>query len=427
MQAFFSSIINYQLSIINYQLLIIMSHPFPTPPIQPFERLQATDGLLVNAERWRKAHDYHRRRQNAHYQSLNQPGIVCGLGVQVIPAPKQVEAKYRDKRWLKIQPGIAIDLVGNMIVVPQAVEFRIATTVTGAEPVLLYLTVSYIDPDELRQKQQLEMVQETFRIDEKSSTPNSTEIEICRILLQPGEVVISQPAEVFFPGYNNLDLRYRPQAQNRPQAIVRMAQINHSDPDCARNFFNLTYLLQAIESLSFYLRGTEEVGQVTLSENLAEYDVLYLTGKQSLSSDSQKFTSPEIAALRGYLDAGGVLLIDAPVDAQPLIDSVQSLAILLESPLKPLEELRRDHPLRIRPFLFAALPIIGKQPLRLLAGGGIVLIIGDLASAWGIDRELSLSRMTIRSAHELGINILNYGVKRRQLIGLQQEDNLGEW
>ena len=130
MQAFFSLIINYQLS-------IIMSHPFPTPPIQPFERLQATDGLLVNAERWRKAHDYHRRRQNAHYQSLNQPGIVCGLGVQVIPAPQQVEAKYRDKRWLKIQPGIAIDLTGNMIVVPQAVEFRIATTVTGAEPVWL--------------------------------------------------------------------------------------------------------------------------------------------------------------------------------------------------------------------------------------------------------------------------------------------------
>ena len=415
MQAFFSLIINYQ-------SLIIMSHPFPTPPIQPFERLQATDGLLVNAERWRKAHDYHRRRQNAHYQSLNQPGIVCGLGVQVIPAPKQVEAKYRDKRWLKIQPGIAIDLTGNMIVVPQAVEFRIATTVTGAEPVLLYLTVSYIDPDELRQKQQLEMVQETFRIDEKSSTPNSTELEICRILLQPGEVVVAQAAEVFFPGYNNIDLRYRRQAQTRPQAIARMAQVNHGDPDCARNFFNLAYLSQAVESLCANLRGTDEVSQVTLAENLGEYDLLYLTGKQGLS-----FNSQEVATLKSYLGAGGVLLVDAPVDAQPLIDSVQSLATLVESPLKPLEELRRDHPLRIRPFLFAALPVIGTQPIRLFSGGGIVLIIGDIGSAWGIDRELSLSRMTIRSAHELGINILNYGVKRRQLIGLQQEDNFGEW
>jgi hypothetical protein len=399
-----------------------MSHPFPTPPIQPFERLQATDGLLVNAERWRKAHDYHRRRQNAHYQSLNQPGIVCGLGVQVIAAPKQVEAKYRDKRWLKIQPGIAIDLAGNVIVVPQAVEFRIATTVTGAEPVLLYLTVSYIDPDELRQKQQVEMVQETFRIDEKSITPNSSEIEICRVLLQPGEVVISQAGEVFFPGYNNLDLRYRRQAQNRPQSIAKMAQVNHADPDCARNFFNLAYLSQAVESLCANLRGTDEVAQVTLSENLAEYDLLYLTGKQGLALNNQ-----EVIALRSYLDAGGVMLVDAPLDAQPLIDSVQSLAALVGSPLKPIEELRRDHPLRIRPFLFAALPAIDKRAVRLFSGGGIVLIIGDIASAWGIDRELTLSRLVIRSAHELGINILNYGVKRRQLIGLQQEDNLGQW
>ena len=399
-----------------------MSHPFPTPPIQPFERLQATDGLLVNADRWRKAHDYHRRRQNAHYQSLNQPGIVCGLGVQVIEAPKQVEAKYRDKRWLKIQPGIAIDLAGNVIVIPQAVEFRIATTVTGTDPVLLYLTVSYIDPDELRQKQQVEMVQETFRIDEKSITPNSSEIEICRVLLQPGEVVVSQASEVFFPGYNNLDLRYRRQAQTRPQSIARMAQVNHADPDCARNFFNLAYLSQAVESLCSNLRGTDEVAQVTLGENLAEYDLLYLTGKQGLSLNNQ-----EVKTLKTYLDAGGVLLVDAPLDAQPLIDSVQSLAALVGPPLKPIEELRRDHPLRIRPFLFAALPAIDKRAVRLFSGGGIVLIIGDIASAWGIDRELALSRLTIRTAHELGINILNYGVKRRQLIGLQQEDNLGQW
>ncbi len=29
-----------------------MSHPFPPPPIKSLERLQAADGLLINAERW---------------------------------------------------------------------------------------------------------------------------------------------------------------------------------------------------------------------------------------------------------------------------------------------------------------------------------------------------------------------------------------
>ena len=58
-----------------------------------------------------------------HYQSLHQPGIVCGLGVSVIPAPADLPAQYRDGRWLQIQSGIAIDLVGNPIIVPQPIDF----------------------------------------------------------------------------------------------------------------------------------------------------------------------------------------------------------------------------------------------------------------------------------------------------------------
>ncbi|MCC5659036.1 DUF4159 domain-containing protein [Nostoc sp. XA010] len=399
-----------------------MSHPFPPPSIKPFERLQASDGLLINAERWRKAHDYHRLRQNAHYQCLNQPGIVCGLGVQVIAAPREVEAQYRDGRWVEIQPGIAIDLVGNLIVVPNTIDYRIATEVRDSDPVMLYLVVSYVDPDELRRTTQREVVQEMYRVDEKSTIPGSTEIEICRVLLQSGEATITQPADVFFPGYNNIDLRYRRHAQARPQAIVRMAQVNHNDPDCARSFFNLSYLLQAVEALYSSLRGTEEVGQVTLNENLQEYDLLYLTGKQALSLNSLEFDN-----LKKYLNTGGVLLVDAPLDGNALIEKIHGLAQQLENPLRPLDELRRDHPLRTRPFLFAALPMINQQVIQVLTGGGIILIIGDLGSAWGLDRALSLPRLTIRTAQELGVNILNYAWKRRQLIGLQQEDYSGQW
>ena len=53
--------------------------------------------------------------------------------------------------------------------------------------------------------------------------------------------------------------------------------------------------------------------------------------------------------------------------------------------------------------------------------------MGDLGSAWGLDRELSLPRLVIRTAQELGINILNYARTRRQLMGLQQQDDLGQW
>ncbi|MEC4816288.1 MAG: DUF4159 domain-containing protein, partial [Scytonema sp. PMC 1069.18] len=391
------------------------------PPIQPFERLKASDGLLIDAKRWSKAHDYHRLRQNVHYQCLNQPGIACGLGVRVIPAPHQAEARYRDGRWVQIQPGIAIDVAGNLIVVSKSYDFPVDLEVAKTDPIMVYLIVSYVDPDELRSGQQRDIVQETYRFDQKNSTPESFEIELCRILLQPGQNTITPPADVFFPGYNNIDLSYRRPAQARPQAIVKMAQVNHSDPECARNFFNLSYLIQSLEPLYPFLRGGDEVGQATLEEKIQDYDLLYLTGKQALTLNSREFEF-----LKNYLNLGGVLLVDAPSDATQLIESTKALAQQLESPLKPLEESRR-HPLRTRPFLFAALPIINQQTVRVLIGGGIILTIGDLAAAWGLDRELSLPRLVIRTAQELGVNILYYAWKRRQLIGLQQEDSSAQW
>jgi Domain of unknown function (DUF4159) len=400
-----------------------MSHPFPTPPIQPFERLQASDGLLINAERWRKAHNYHRTRQNTHYQCLNQPGIVCGLGVRDIPAPSKVEAKYRDGRWVQIQPGIAIDLAGNLIVVPAPYDFPIDVEVVNTEPLMVYLTVSYIDPEELRARDTKDTVRETYRFDQRNSTLDISEIEICRILLEPGKKEITQPADAFFPGYNNINLRYRRSAQARPQAIVQLAQVNHGDAGCDRNFFNLSYLLQSIQPLYSYLQGTEEAGQVSLADkNLQDYDLLYLTGQQALS-----INNVELDNLKKYLSSGGVLLVDAPTDAADLIKSTYSLAEQFKRPLKPLGELRRDHPLRTQPFLFAALPIINQRPIEISTNGRIILVTGDLASAWGLDKELTLPRLMIRTAQELGINILNYAWKRRQLIGLQQEDDTGKW
>jgi hypothetical protein len=410
-----------------------MTHPFPPPPITPFERLQASDGLLINAERWRQAHDYHRRRQNVHYQCLNQPGIVCGLGVRDIPAPHNVEARYRDGRWVQVQPGIAIDVAGNLIVMPNSYDFPIDMEVARAEPITVYLVVSYVDPDELRLRQQRDTVQETFRIDQRNTVPQSLEIEICRIRLEPGQTSITQPADVFFPGYNNIDLRYRRQAQARPTAIVRIAQVNHRDPECIRNFYNLSYFLQAVEPLYPLLQGAEEVSQVSLGENnpeynllheMQKYDLLYLTGNQGLFLDFA-----ELECVKSYLNSGGVLLVDAPLDAQPLIESVHQLAQQLENPLVALEDVprQRSHPLRTQPFLFGALPIVNQHPVRLSIGGGIILVIGELASAWGLERDLNLPRLMIRTAQELGINILHYAWKRRQLIGLQQEDTSGRW
>jgi len=401
-----------------------MTHPFPPPSIEPLERLNAYDGLMINADRWKRAHEYHRQRQNAHYQSINQPGIVCGLGVRVIPAPSKSKARDRDQRWLQVQPGLAIDLHGNVIVIPRAFNYHIETEIKGTEPLTIYLVTSYRDPEELQRSLTGEMIQETYRLEEITRPPGSLEVELCRMLLQTGTGTLTQPEDVFFPGYNQLDLRYRVPAQSRPQALVRLAQVNREDPDCSRNFFNLTYLLQAVDVLYPSLKGADELGQVTLVEGgdrLQYYDVLYLTGKQKL-----ELSLPELNALKAYLDQGGVLLVDIAAEATELRDSIQQLAQQLGTPLQPLTSLR-NHPLRTRPFLFAALPLSHQQPIQISVGGGILLVTGDLATSWGPDQELNLSRIMIRTAQELGINLLHYAWRRRQLTGLQQEDASGQW
>ncbi len=394
-----------------------MTHPFPNPAIAPMERQQVRDGLLLTAERWQRAHDYQRKRQNLHYQSINQPGIVCGLGVRVIPAPEEVAAQYRDHRWVQIQPGIAIDVEGNPIIVPHQINFRIATELKDSEPVTVYLVAQYRDPDRLGGSPDREVVQETFRIDERSRLPERSDVELCRVLVRSSKQdLLRTPMDVFFPGYGELDLRYRRQAQARPQGLVQVAQINSDDPECSQNFFNLTYLLRAVEDIYPSLKGAETVDRVTWDENIQPYELLYLTGQQGLSLNNHQFSM-----LSSYLKSGGTLLVDAPVQNTELIESVQLLAQHLQTPLKSLQESRRDHPLRIKPFLFSALPVVDGSRVQLLSGGGIILAIGNLGGLWGLDEQLERSRTEIRTAQELGINILHFAWKRKQTIDLQSE------
>ena len=447
----------------------------------------------MNADRWRLAHEYHRQRQNVHYQSLNQPGIVCGLGVHIIAPPADVRAQYRDGRWVQIQPGIAIDLFGNFIIVTEPESYRIVSENRSPNPLMVYLTISYVDPEklQLRRKLQGELLRETFRIDEKSSSPGEAEVELCRILLpvamEEGVVApvqLENPIDIFFPGYNNLDLRYRTQARSRPQAVVRVAQVNTSQLEGAavqQDSSNLSYLLQSVEALYPAMGAADEIGSVTLlpassQSNLLDYDVLYLKAQPSLS-----LTQGELNTLGRYLETGGVLLVDADIKGTRLeeliaikqqlqeaiarIDIIASIpdsnqdkhltaitrirpelnaeleaaqaeleaeisnvcvvfknfAQQLGTPLENLENLSWHHPLRTQPFPFAALPTINEQPIQLLTGGGIVVIIGDLSSAWGLAQKQPIPRETIRTAQEMGINLLHFAWRKRQLTPLPQE------
>ena len=407
-----------------------MTHQsFPPPPIDPFERLHIYDGLMMNRQRWLLAHDYHRRRQNVHYQSLNQPGIVCGLGVRLIEPPAEVSAQFRDRRWLEIQPGIAIDLEGNPIVVNEAIDrkYRIRTETPVTGTLTVYLVVSYVEPDNPERQQNTEVLREWFRFDEITHPPSDREIELCRIQLQPGTIKLENPTDVFFPEFNQLDLRYRIQAQARPQAVVRVAQMKHRDTDDGYNTArgklsdrhreNLSFLIQSLAALYPHLQGETEIEQVSLQtpKSVAFYDLLYLADWQIVELDET-----EIYTLKIYLKMGGIILMDSPTNNESLVDSINDIITQeLETDLQSWQELSRNHPLRTQPFLFGSLPNINQSSMQLWQGGGIILVTGTLSNAWGLDDE-SLNRNDIRTAQELGINFLHFAWQRRYMMQLIQ-------
>lgn len=457
---------------------------FPYPQIQSFERLQVSDGLMINSERWRLAHEYHQQRQNVQYQSLFLPGIICGLGVAPIQAPADLPAKFRDGRWVQIQPGMAINLQGNFIVVPNPLDFRISTTAYDLGITTVYLVLSYVDPAKLKHASSNEVLVETFRVNEKTDLPLDTDIEICRIAIAEGKLEIQKPSDVFAPTVSQLDMRHRLQAQLRPQTCIRVAHLQNSqDPQNLSPHHNaiaihdhFQSLSQSLPSLAPQIRLINPIsnldiyGSLTLDQ-LHNYHLLYLSHDQALALNDSTQSASQLA-LREYAAIGGVILIEIAIDHHALANlleihdelhsahqrlqkttqsrsnnqqqSDQSLMMLelaseleaikdeinstiqdLVNPLReclPLSfhltsfsELPAKHPLRSQPFLLPKLSGIIEQPIQIMVDEAVIVVLGELSPIWGGESAQDLSRSTIRNCQELGINILNYAAKRREI------------
>jgi len=453
---------------------------FPYPEIQSFERLQVSDGLMINSERWRLAHEYHQHRQNVQFQSLFLPGIICGLGVAPIAAPTDMPAKFQDGRWVQIQPGIAIDLQGNFIVVPTPLDFRISTSAYDQQITTVYLVLSYVDPAKLKRSQNNEILVETFRVNEKTDLPSDNDIEICRIAIAQGILEIQKPQDVFAPVLSELNLRDRIQAKLRPQNIISLACFGGNSNLVTAVQENFYFLGQAFTSLVPSLNLVTPIAELDLQseltlEQLLPYQLIYLHNSQvtSLNETTQR-------SLREYVINGGSIFIEVSIQQTKLENllaiqyelrsakaqlkrnakgqfndspdgltdyanmqvelqqEIEAIAIEIqshtnefiadlqsylpmESPLINFTELERKHPMRSQPFLFNNLPILIEYPLQILASGGIITVFGSLSSIWGgLPETQDLSRENLRTFQELGINVLNYATQRYTMTKAMQ-------
>ncbi|MGD1907547.1 MAG: hypothetical protein ACFB0C_16385 [Leptolyngbyaceae cyanobacterium] len=434
--------------------------PFPSPV--PFTRLQISDGLLMTADLWTQAHDYHRQRQNFYYQALFQPGIVWGLGVAVCAAPTTVDARYRDQRWVQVQPGVAIDRDGNPIVVPKAESFRLQSEPTVGSVATVILVLRYSDPTERIGGGVAAGGQpETFSLVE-TTHPEPEDIELCRLQIQGGKGAITTPEDVLAPGLNQVDLRYRSQAQATAQARVQMAYVplgSEQATDALRQ--NLAGLGDSLSGLYSKMAAAPPLSLIDSAEP-STWDWVYLPAARAT-----QLASDTLGLLSQHLHQGGTLMVAFDLEKtslpnlyplaqelqaaissarqEDLPDALQAslaqeyqavqgniaqqvalafqpltaLANQMGYPIQGLGTVERDHPLRRQPFLFSSWPVIDDYPLQVRSWGGLIGVLGPLATAWTVDASLQRSRETLRSSQELGINMLHYAQHRRHLSALQ--------
>jgi hypothetical protein len=384
------------------------NQPFPYPSPEPLERLRVHDNLTINAKRWLIAHEYHRKRQNIIHQSLYQPGIVHGLGIQLVEATEN-----HPRQSLKIQPGIAIDIWGNPIIVKKEEEFSFKLDNHTRGISTIYIIIKHFVPSNDSENSYIsDEMEEKFNLYQsyQPPKPQSGEIELCRIKIEADNGIIKIPDNFIFPRNNEININYRLQAQPRIMNSLHVGAIDELHE-------NLICLAESLPALFPNLNVTVH-GNLDLQEISDIYDVIYLP--------FNKINTQNSSAIKDFLDNQRVVLIE---DAQPeesKIENSNSQAINCENFIKQhlLSEsqelisweslLEKKHLLTKKPFLFTELPDFDQQKanLKISSCGKLILATGKLSNAWS---GMFSPRHDIRVAHELGINILHFVWQQRYL------------
>lgn len=439
--------------------------PSSRSPINSLQRLNVYDGLAINASRWAIAHNYHRQRQNIHFQALFESGIVCGLGIHLINAPDSAESEHRQSRcWIEIQPGIAIDNQGNPIILNADADRNFPIEINPPEhgSTTLYIVLSFVEPIPEQpipeKKDAKDTLQEQFRVDQITRPPSEHQVELCRLKIKRFEgdslegssdkqknLGISLPKNVLFPQSNELDLSHRRSVNLAPNRVVRVGVLVGQDHSDNSNDLSLYQNLKALSAclLSLYPEMRCQVESVTedkVQDSMAStYDLLGLDFAYFLNSDQKKaflalpgaendqeekvrFRLRETGQrLQSYINAGGRLLLDTA--SETIINSVREAILtelFCESELVAWSNLQAEkHPVLREPFIFSAPPIASEKLLQISVGEQFIWISGALSAVWGGAGEMK--REDIRAAQELGINLLQLMWRKRQITYLSTD------
>ncbi len=179
---------------------------------QGFKRINFFKGFLTTEKDWNDAERYHIDKRRLHNKMLHSSGIVHGYASDL-----KVSARARGDLSVEVQPGYAIDGLGNDLMIYDATirninleEFRLPQTI--------YIVLRYFEEltDFIAYKENLEYkghrrVLESCRVEITQTEPDlSREVELARIYLEKGVQRIRDARDPADPKANEIDMRYTP-------------------------------------------------------------------------------------------------------------------------------------------------------------------------------------------------------------------------
>jgi hypothetical protein len=364
-------------------------------------RVVPVNGLLVDAELWAAAHDFHRLHQQRHALIMHGPGIAGGL---------EVVAHEPPNRTLIIYPGLAIDPTGNVILLPECERYTVQTEQPGPVYVLLQFRevasgargpAGAGAPTHLR---------EAYRITEHRSLPEEPHVELARIWLTGGREPIMDAADPFSPAPNQINLSHRLESGGLAVGEITIGQAWLDAMPAPIHPALPLRLVQLLGGSSHY--RARFIGQVPPAEAVNKCDLLYVSSGTNIS-----LSGGDVEGLRAFLDSGGAILGDSCYaeagdgGQDPFAATFGDLANKLGRSLKPVD---RSMALLREPYTFGA-PPPGSAKATMLAADGLIYCGADYGCAvTGGHAKKPLERETIRAAGEMLVNVAVYAFVRRR-------------
>ena len=178
--------------------------------LQGFKRINFFKGFLTTEKDWNDAERYHIDKRRLHNRMMHSPGVVYGFAGDL-----RVSARARGDLSVEVQPGYAIDGLGNDLMIQDA-TIRNISLEEFKLPQTIYIVLRYYEEltDFIAYKENLEYkghrrVLESCKVELSQTEPDlSREVELARIHLEKGVNRIRDARDPANPAPNEIDMRY---------------------------------------------------------------------------------------------------------------------------------------------------------------------------------------------------------------------------